>query len=512
MQAVKEAVQEPGAIATEIRTAVRHSAVYGLGNVLAKGIGFFMLPFYTHYLTPVDYGVLEILDLSMSLLGMFVNMGIIAALLRCYARAESETEKKKTISTAFIFVIASSLLLFLLGIGLVRPVSGLLFGPKVPSTYLLISFTSLVVAYISALPRTYLRALDAPGTLVTVDTTALFVTLALNIVFIAVLHTGLVGILLSTLIVGTLQAVVLSVWTVWRTGLGFKRAYLRDMVSFGSPLILANVALFALNFSDRFFLQHLRSLDMVGVYSVGYKIGFMINYLLISPFLTMWQSRMFFIQKQPDSSAIFRQLFVLYSALLTYAALGISILSPEIVRVMVGPKFSASQGVIPIVALAYVIWGIGYYVQVGMLLTSNTKRIGAISIGAVILNLILNYSLVSRFGMMGAAWATMLSFLGTAVAYYCFSQRVYPLSLAVGRVTASIILGAVLFIACRLWAPGSIWLSFLAKGTVLAVFPVLLWKFRMVSAEEAATVMSIKESVLGSMGRWAGSRTVVSVD
>jgi O-antigen/teichoic acid export membrane protein len=512
MPAVKQAVQEPAAIAAEIRTAMRHSAVYGLGNVLAKGIGFLMLPFYTRFLTPVDYGVLEILDLSMSLLGMFVSMGITAALLRCYARADSETEKKKAVSTAFIFVIASSLLLALLGIGLVRPISGLLFGPKVPSTYLLLSFTSFVLGYICSLPRTYLRALDAPGTLVTMDTIGLFVILSLNILFIAVLHTGLVGIILSTLIVNVIQSVGLSVWTVWKAGLGFKNAYLRDMVSFGSPLILANLAVFALNFSDRFFLQHLRSLDLVGVYSVGYKIGFMINYMLISPFLTMWQSRMFVIQIQPDSSAIFRQLFVLYSALLTYAALGLSILSPEIVRIMVGPKFSASQEVIPVVALAYVVWGIGYYVQAGMLLTSNTKQIGAISIGAVLLNLTLNYCLISRFGMMGAAWATLLSFLGSAVAYYYFSQRVYPLSLAVGRITATIILGAILFIACRWWAPGSIWLSLLSKGAVLAVFPVLLWRFRLVSTEEAATVMSIKESILANMGRCAGSRTVVSIE
>jgi O-antigen/teichoic acid export membrane protein len=509
MQAVKEAVPESGAIATEIRTAVRHSAVYGLGNVLAKGIGFFMLPVYTHYLTPVDYGVLEILDLSMSLLGMFINMGMTAALLRSYASAGSETEKRKTISTAFLFVIATGLLLYLLGIGLVGPVSGLLFGPKVPSKYLLISFSSFIMGYIITLPRTYFRALDASGTLVTLDTTSLFVTLVLNILFIVVLHVGLVGILLSTLIVNSIQATALGLWTVWKTGLGFKSAYLRDMMNFGFPLILANLAIFALNFSDRFFLQHLRSLDLVGVYTVGYKIGFMINYMLISPFLIMWQSRMFAIQKQPDSSVIFGQLFVLYSVVLTYAAFALSILSPEIVRIMVDPKFSASQDVIPVVALAYVIWGVAYYVQVGMLLTSNTKRIGLISVGAVMLNLILNYYLISRFGMMGAAWATLLSFLATAAAYYYFSQRVYPLPLAVGRVTISLILGVVLFVACRRWAPGSAWLSLLSKGAVLAAFPLLLWKLRIVSADEARTVLSVKESILASMGR--GPRKAVSV-
>src|SRR6478672_9230888 len=90
-------------IHTEIRTAARHTAVYGLGNVLAKVIGFLMLPLYTRYLKPVDYGTLEILDLSMSLLGMFLNMGITAALLRCYASAKTEEATRKTVGSAFLF-------------------------------------------------------------------------------------------------------------------------------------------------------------------------------------------------------------------------------------------------------------------------------------------------------------------------------------------------------------------------------------------------------------------------
>src|SRR4051794_36113817 len=59
--------REPETVASEIQTAVRHTAVYGVGSIVIKVLSFLMLPFYTHYLTPADYGVLEILDLSMSL-------------------------------------------------------------------------------------------------------------------------------------------------------------------------------------------------------------------------------------------------------------------------------------------------------------------------------------------------------------------------------------------------------------------------------------------------------------
>jgi len=68
-----------------------------------------------------------------------------------------------------------------------------------------------------------------------------------------------------------------------------------------------------MNFSDACFWQHLRSLEIVGIYSVGYKFGYMINFLLIQPFNMMWMARMYQIHKRADSRQIFKQVFVLYS-------------------------------------------------------------------------------------------------------------------------------------------------------------------------------------------------------
>src|SRR5689334_11004381 len=123
--------QEGESVTKEVQTAVRHGAVYGVGNMLIKVLGFVMLPFYTHYLNPRDYGVLEILDLSMSMLGMFLNMGMTAALLRCYTAASGAEEKRKAVSTAFLFVAATGLFTFIAGFKLIAPASAMLVGPEV---------------------------------------------------------------------------------------------------------------------------------------------------------------------------------------------------------------------------------------------------------------------------------------------------------------------------------------------------------------------------------------------
>jgi O-antigen/teichoic acid export membrane protein len=508
-----DAARDRNNIFGEIKTAVRHSTVYGLGNVLVKVLGFAMLPFYTHYLSPASYGLLEILDLSMSLLAMVLHMGIAPAFLRRYAAAQSVEEKNTAVSTAFLFICGTGLIVSILGLAFVRPVSALLFGPEVPSLYLLMSFGSFLLSYVASLPRTYLRALEASGAFTAVESISLFAMLGLNIYFIAVLKIGLMGILLSSVIVMGVQALLLSIWTVRAVGIHFSGVQLQSMVTFGLPLIFSNLAIFALNFSDRFFLQHLWSLEVVGIYAVGYKFGFMMNYLLVQPFYAMWQSRMYVIHSKPQHPAIFRQIFMFYSLLLVYAGLALSVLSPEIIRVMAGPQFSSSQDVIPIIVLAYVFYGIGYFVQSGMFLATKTSLLGLVSICAAVLNLGLNYVLILHFGVFGAAWATLLSFIAIAAGSYLVSQRVMPLPLDIKRVAMVVLLGIAGYLLCRWASPESLGAALLTKAFVLAVFPFLLWKMRILSPAELVTVASATDKTRAGVSRLLAfvSGTVVNL-
>lgn len=505
-------VQEKATVAKEIGTAVRHTAMYGLGSIVVKALGFLMLPFYTHYLTPRDYGVLEILDLSMSLFGMILHMGIAPALLRAYAAAPSAEERRKTVSTAFLFVAGTGLATFVAGLFVIRPLSTLLLGPAVSSNYLMLSFTSFVFSYLGTMPRAYLRAREASGTFTLLETGGLFVILLLNIYFIAVLKLGAMGILWSSVIVYGVQAVGLSVWVLREAGIGFCGEKLRRMAAFGLPLIFSNMALFALNFSDRFFLQRLQSLDAVGVYAVGYKLAFMINYMLVQPFYAMWQARMYNIHAQPEHPKIFAQIFVLYSLVLTYAALGIAVFSPEVVAVMADPRFAGGRDVVPIVALAYVFYGVGSYLQLGMFLAERTRAVGMVGAAAAVLNLVLNYVLILHFGMIGAAWATLAGFVAIAVGSYWFSQRALPLDLGVPRVAmavgAAIVLYAFTALAVSSRSPMAQGLAI--KAAAVLLFPAMVWKLGILSAGERETLVSAKDRAVAGIGRRLGYRSAES--
>jgi O-antigen/teichoic acid export membrane protein len=310
----------------------------------------------------------------------------------------------------------------------------------------------------------------------------------------------------SSLISALLQAGLLSWWMLRRVGLRFSKDLLGQMIRFGLPLILSNTALFTLNFSDRFFLRHSASLDAVGIYAVGYKFGFVINYLIVQPFLVMWQARMFIIHKSPDHPAIFGQIFAIYANVLIYAALAVALLSPELVYYMVDPRFAASREVIPIVTASYVFWGLGYFAQLGMFVTDKTGWIGVTSLGAACLNLGLNYVLIGRYGMLGAAWATFLSFLVIAAVNYVISQQLLPLPLGLGRVAMSTALAASVYLVFAMWSRTPDVPLLLVKACVLCAFPMALWKMRILSSAEVGTLVSAADAAFNRLTRMLGIR------
>ncbi|RJR29496.1 MAG: hypothetical protein C4576_35335, partial [Desulfobacteraceae bacterium] len=70
---------DQASIIPELRRLLKHTSIYGLSNVVGKAIGFLMIPVYTRFIPPHDYGVLEILDVTVNILGIFVGIGISSA-------------------------------------------------------------------------------------------------------------------------------------------------------------------------------------------------------------------------------------------------------------------------------------------------------------------------------------------------------------------------------------------------------------------------------------------------
>jgi O-antigen/teichoic acid export membrane protein len=431
---------------------------------------------------------------------MFLQMGIGAGILRQYQSVSSPRSRQELLSSALFFTLIVGALLAASGLLLARPASAALLGPSVPWIYLYLSFVQLILGYVGTIPYSYLRAQQETRRLVTLDIVGTGLLLCLTIIALSVLKLSILGVLLSAPIANLVKIIVLTIWVRRDLSLIFNRARLRELLAFGAPLIVSNASFFVLNFSDRFFLQHFQSLEAVGLYSVAYKFGFMLNFLLIQPFNMMWQARMYIIHQRPDHERVFGHVLVLYSTVLVFAALGIALFSPDIMTVMVNSKYAASIPIVPLIAAGYVFLGLGEYFQMGMFLTARTGSMATMSSVVAALTLILNYVLIPRFGIFGAAWATVTGFVALAIGSYYCSQRVLSLKLGVRRVGLTLAIGLVMYLlSLKLGATG-LMAGLAIKTALLFLLPALLWLTGVFSNDDLAVIETVKLD-LGRSGK-----------
>jgi O-antigen/teichoic acid export membrane protein len=110
----------------EIKKLLKHGSVYSLGNILNKAVGFLLIPFYTHYLTTADYGTLELLDLSVALIGLLLNMWMNASLVRHYYDYEDSRDRNEVVSTALIATATAAAVVSVFGLLWARDISNLI--------------------------------------------------------------------------------------------------------------------------------------------------------------------------------------------------------------------------------------------------------------------------------------------------------------------------------------------------------------------------------------------------
>lgn len=467
----------------ELNKLLKHSLIYGAGAVISKAVGFLMIPVYTRYLTPEDYGIIEILTLTSYIITWIFSMGLDSSILRFYFDYDTEKEKKEVISTGLIFLIGVMLLGILILLNFAAKFSLIFLDTVEYPYYFKIIFITTFFQVILNIPLTYLRAKDQSILFVAISLCRMIIALSLNIYLIIFLNMGVLGVLYSSLITNSFICLIMLFVTFKEIGFVFSLKKLKKMLDYGLPFVPTGLSLFVLSFADRYFLKCFSSLNKVGLYSLGYKFASMLGILIINPFYQIWNVFMFSEAKKNNAKQIFARVLTYFGFIITFAGLGISMLGKEIVKIVATPAFFDASMVIPIVTLAYILYG-GYHIfPVGIYLKKKTKHLVPVVISAAILNLLLNWFLIPKFNIMGAGMATMLSYLYLAVCAHFVSLRFYTIRYEFRRIS-KILLSAFFLYSCGLLINTQILYSILLKVLLWLSFPALLYFLKFYEKDE----------------------------
>ena len=429
-----------------IKKLFGHSIIYGLTGVTSNFAAIFLVPIYTRVLTPEDYGVIAILRTVMGISIVVFNLGMGSAIFWAYFKAESDEEKKEVAGTALIFQTLYPLLLTTILIIISPFFNGLIFEPRQPFIFFTVVFFTVFFQAGIAIPLAILRANQQPTRYVLVTLCNLILTIFLSVVLVVFLKWGVLGVILASLISSSVVYFVSLLFTlkniIWR----FSAHWFKEMLTFGLPMVPAGLSLWILNSSDRYFLNYFGDIADVGIYNVGYRLGSIII-LFVGAIQLAYAPFVFSVFKRSDAKDIYRRFASYYLLILFFVGLLVAIFSREAVLLLTGPKFHEAYKVVPFITFSYVAWGMYYIFSTGVSVMKKTIFSTAATFLAGGLNLLLNWYLIARFGMMGAALATLFSFVALMVFMYNFSNRFYTINYDFRRFFKIIVVGCLILLA-----------------------------------------------------------------
>lgn len=407
---------------------ISHSSIYLIGNILQRCVSFVMLPIYTRCLSPTDYGVIELLTLAVDFVGLVFGLRISPAIFRYYSQYEGR-ERNQVITSALYIVAGFSMIGVGLLVGLSNHIAMVVFkDPAQAGNLMLFALTLLGQSFVE-IPMIGLKAAQKPVLFVSFSLCKVLIQLSLNIYFVVLLNMKVEGVIYSSLISTALMSIILCSYTFYTRGMILSYHKAGELITFSIPLVLTDMLSFYLTFGDRYFLRLYSGLAEVGIYSLAYKFGFLLSFLVISPFGSIWDSEKYVIAKTKDYQTKFQEVFVLYGLALTSMGILISVYIKDLIAIMAAPEFFTAYRVVPIVLAAYVVNAWAGFTNLGIYLSNKTVEIFYGTILAVAVVSAGYLLLIPRFGGMGAAVATLLAFAARTIWVYFRSKRLFNMGL-----------------------------------------------------------------------------------
>jgi O-antigen/teichoic acid export membrane protein len=431
------------ALGSELKRLGKHSAIYGLGGLVSRILAVLLLPLYTRYLSPSDYGKVETLIALTTVIGIVLRMGIHSAFFRFYFDSKERSDRLRVVRTSFWFTMAMATAGLAAGLLLSAPIADGLFGSSDDAELVMAAFVGLWAGMNYEQLTSLFRVEERSVAFVSASIANIFLTIGATLLLVVALEKGPIGVIVGNFTGTLIVYAVLVGYRREQLGLEFDRRLLREMNRFGIPLIPTALFLWVTNFSDRLFLVQLSDTTEVGLYSVGVRIASALV-LLLTAFRLAWPAFAFSIEDDREAKRTYAFVLTYLVALTTWVATGLALLSPWIVDWIAAPDFAESSRVVGPLAFSTVAFAGYIVVAIGVGRAKRTQFNWVVTGAAAAVNIGLNLLLIPSYGMMGAAIATVAAYSTMFVGMVWWSQKIYRVPYQWRRVVTATAAGLAL--------------------------------------------------------------------
>ena len=429
-------------------TLAGDSAVYLAGSVMVGLGNFVLVPLYTRYLTPAEFGIYALVDVTILVLVTVTQLGLGVSYLKWFADL-GEEQRDIILGSSLVLGILAALLA---GSFLSIAVAGSLGERWLQTAERGFAWTLLPIIVLENVQGLFFSDLRARRKSFAFSASAairLLAILAASLWFIVAQRQRVAGVFLGRLVGDSIGVLMLATFSLRSIRLGFAWSVVSSMVRYGLPLTWSALMAMMLDASGRYFLSQYSTMEQVGFYGAAIKIGNIFQMLVNQPFGVAWGGLMFQIVKWPNARTIYSKIFAYVFLFSSASALILALFTPTLFAIFTTATYAPAMAVFPMILLVRAVNIMEYPTAIGIYLAGRTKWFAVIYSVGVGINVLANYLLVPIYGMFGAAWAWLVAWMVIIGLMARIGQCYYPLNYN--------------------------WRSFL--------FPVVLWSFIIASGQ-----------------------------
>lgn len=418
-----------------LKQLASQTAIYGLSSVIGRLLNYLLVPLYTRYFIPEEYGVVTEIYAYVAFLVVALTYGMETAFFRF---SKKENNSRNIYSTTLISVVITSLIFIALILSNAALIAQWI-GHDNHKEY--VEWFAIIIGLdaISAISFASLRAENKAIRFATIRLINIFVNIGLNIYFIMYQKGGIEYIFISNLISSIVTILLLSPEMIKSTWI-FELKLWKKMMVYALPLLIAGLAGITNETIDRILLKHLLpnptiASSELGLYGAFYKLS-IIMVLFIQTFRFAAEP-FFFAQKNQNNSKKIYADVMKYFVIITANIFLIVIIFYDYIKQFIGREYHDERGflVVSILLLANLFLGVYYNLSIWYKLTDKTRYGANLAIFGAIITLALNFILIPKIGFLGSAIATLTCYFSITVTSYLLGRKHYPIPYNVKRIS-----------------------------------------------------------------------------
>lgn len=414
----------------------KNTVIYAIGNVGLRAASFFLIPLYTYSLSVSDYGLLATLLITIQIMVIFMGMGMRTSLVRFTREYEDKNQIKELLGTTTFINFAGGLTVTSISILFLLPFFRSVLHTDNVYKYVMLTCCAALSQSLSIHIMSYYRARNEAVKFMVIGISAAVILFLANFILIYVFKLGIIGALSAYITAYTAIFLFVSFDVLLKTGIGISLILMPKLLRFGSPLIFSMSGQFVMGGASIFFLSYFLGLEVVAIYSLGYKLAQVLVIAIILPFQLAFQPFVFTNLNSPDIKEKI-------SRLLTYLVLAITLMSFIILLslrillpIIAPPEYSSAYLVILLLLPGMAFIGIYYFGETLLNAVQKTYIIGFTMTIFAIISIILNCMLIPVMNWYGAAIALNVSYILVGFTLLMIGLRKFPVPIEWRRISS----------------------------------------------------------------------------